>query len=96
MDELGLHPHLRAYDEELLARYLEQEWNFDVFTYTLPGHERNLFMGANYESWIDESRKQVQYLINNGYEAITLGNLILRVETVPIYLMSVINYENME
>ena len=36
------------------------------------------------------------YLINNGYEAITLGNLILRVETVPIYLMSVINYENME
>lgn len=59
-----------TYDEELLARYLEQEWNFDVFTYTLPGHERNLFMGANYESWIDESRKQVQYLINNGYKNI--------------------------
>lgn len=42
------------------------------------------------------SDSEENYLINNGYEAITLGNLIMRVETVPIYLMSVINYENME
>lgn len=42
------------------------------------------------------SDSEENYLINNGYEAITLGNLIMRVETAPIYLMSVINYENME
>ena len=42
------------------------------------------------------SDSEEDYLINYGYEAITLGNLIMRVETVPIYLMSVINYENME
>ncbi len=31
-----------------------------------------------------------------GFESITLGNRILRVETVPIVLLSIINYEFME
>ena len=32
-------------------------------------------------------------LEKNGYIPVTLGNLILRTETVPIYIMSLINYE---
>ena len=35
-------------------------------------------------------------LINMGFETVTLGNNILRVETVPIYLLSILNYELME
>ncbi len=36
------------------------------------------------------------YFLKNGFEKITLGNQILRVETVPMFLMSVIKYEYME
>ena len=32
-------------------------------------------------------------LEKNGFIPVTLGNLILRTETVPIYIMSLINYE---
>ncbi len=31
-----------------------------------------------------------------GFESISLGNLIMRVESVPLFLMSIINYEYME
>ena len=34
-------------------------------------------------------------LILNGFEKTSLGNLILRVETAPLFVMSVINYELM-
>lgn len=35
-------------------------------------------------------------LVSIGYQKITLGNRIMRVETVPLFLLSVINYVNME
>lgn len=35
-------------------------------------------------------------IINLGFIPVTLGNTIMRVETVPIFLLSVINYEYME
>ncbi len=35
-------------------------------------------------------------LVDLGFKLVTLGNNILRVETVPIYLLSVLNYELME
>ena len=35
-------------------------------------------------------------LVDLGFALITLGDLIMRVETVPLYLTSVINYEYME
>jgi len=40
--------------------------------------------------------QEENYLINNGFIPITLGNNIMRVETVPLFILSVINYENME
>lgn len=35
-------------------------------------------------------------LINKRFKPITLGNRILRVETVPLFIMSMVNYEIME
>lgn len=42
------------------------------------------------------SIKEEEYLNSIGYHSITLGNQIMRVETVPMFILSVINYENME
>ena len=35
-------------------------------------------------------------IINLGFIPVTLGNTIMRVETVPIFLLSILNYEHME
>ena len=42
------------------------------------------------------SSLEEEYLEYNGYIKTTLGNRIMRVETVPLYLLSIINYEFME
>ena len=42
------------------------------------------------------SLKEEEYFKSIGFSPITLGNQIMRVETVPMFLLSVINYENME
>lgn len=61
-----------TYDEEPLANFLELNYSFDVFTFTLPGHEYVANMNAKYSEWISYSEKQVEYLINNGYNSIYL------------------------
>lgn len=40
--------------------------------------------------------KEEQKLNDKGFKSVTLGNRIMRVETVPIFILSVLNYENME
>ncbi len=42
------------------------------------------------------TEKEEENLKNMGFELVTLGKNILRVETVPIYLLSILNYELME
>lgn len=42
------------------------------------------------------SEKEENYLVNNNFVQVSLGNRIMRVETVPLFLLSVINYEFME
>lgn len=42
------------------------------------------------------SPKEEEYLNNIGFKSISLGKNIMRVETVPLYILSVLNYENME
>lgn len=42
------------------------------------------------------SKQEEETLNNMGFKSISLGNLIMRVESVPLFLMSVINYEYME
>ena len=39
------------------------------------------------------SEREEAYFIENGFEKITLGTQIMRVETVPIFLASIIRYE---
>lgn len=42
------------------------------------------------------SPKEEEYLNSIGFESVSLGENIMRVETVPLYILSVLNYENME
>ena len=60
-----------TYDEEELANYLELNKGFDVFQFTLPGHEKNLSK-VDRNEWINSSEKQVEWLIKNGYNRICL------------------------
>ncbi len=41
------------------------------------------------------SLKEEEFLLEKGYQSISLGSRILRVETTPIYLLSILNYENL-
>ena len=60
-----------TYDEEELANYLELNREFDVFQFTLPGHERNLSK-VEHQEWISSSEEQIEWLIKNGYNKIYL------------------------
>lgn len=60
-----------TYDQEQLANYLELNRNFDVFQFTLPGHERNLSK-VEYMEWIKASENKIEWLISNGYNKIYL------------------------
>lgn len=42
------------------------------------------------------SEYEEEYLKQIGFVSISLGNRIMRVETVPLFLLSVLNYESME
>lgn len=60
-----------TYDEEQLANYLELNRDFDVFQFTLPGHDKNLSK-VEHQEWVTESANQVEWLIKNGYSKIYL------------------------
>ena len=40
--------------------------------------------------------EEEKFLVDAGFSSVTLGNRILRVETVPLYVLSAINYNYME
>lgn len=42
------------------------------------------------------SSKEEDMLVNMGFDKVSLGNLIMRVETVPLFVLSILNYINME
>lgn len=58
-----------TYDQEDLANYLELNKSFDVYQFTLPGHDKNLSK-VKYSEWIEQSEKKVEWLIKNGYSNI--------------------------
>lgn len=60
-----------TYDEENLANYLELSVHYDVFQFTLPGHDKNLSK-VGYEEWIDYSEAKLKWLIEMGYNKIYL------------------------
>jgi esterase/lipase len=61
-----------TYDEENLARHLEVNKRFDVFSFTLPGHDVKDRRLATCSEWINESENQLKYLIKHNYKTIYL------------------------
>ena len=58
-----------TYDQEILANNLELE-GFDVYTFTLPGHEKSFLKKVTRDEWIDECKYQIERLINHNYKEI--------------------------
>ena len=42
------------------------------------------------------SQKEEEEFVQNGFISTSLGNQILRVETVPLFILSIVRYEYME
>lgn len=61
-----------TYDEEKLANFLERHAKLDVYSFTLPGHEKRTFKTVKYQEWIKESEDMLNRLMNYGYKDIYL------------------------
>ena len=61
-----------TYDQEKLANYLERRSRLDVYTFTLPGHEKRVFKTIEYTEWINACEDQLKTLIKYGYRDIYL------------------------
>ena len=59
-----------TYDEEYLAHNLELIRNFDVYTFTLPGHDGLFKSNMNEEEWIKKTDEIINFLIKNKYKTI--------------------------
>lgn len=59
-----------VYDEEKLFFHLNSRLEFDVYAFTLPGHERNLTHHISYKDWIKSAEEHVEILIQKGYHTI--------------------------
>lgn len=59
-----------TYDQEYLSNHLEISPKLDVYTYTLPGHDKVINNKSTMEEWINKSEEEVEFLINNGYKTI--------------------------
>ena len=59
-----------VYDQEILNHELELKWNYDVFTFTLPGHEGITDRNIKSEEWVSKAEFELNYLIDNGYKNI--------------------------
>jgi len=58
-----------TFDLEYLANSLEFQRNFDVFSFTLPGHDYGLGSVKKGE-WVNSAEEHILNLINNGYKSI--------------------------
>lgn len=58
-----------TYDLEYIQNNLSLNKRFDVYSYTLPGHER-ILSKVKYTEWLRKSEEMVEFLINNGYREI--------------------------
>lgn len=58
------------YDYGELGNDLEMFRSFDVYTFTLPGHDKMVISHVTREDWIQKAKTQIEKLINNGYHEI--------------------------
>lgn len=61
-----------CYDFDNFNNDLQLHKKFDVFTFTLPAHEKMIVNNVKYEEWIDEATNKIEFLIQNGYKEIYL------------------------
>lgn len=59
-----------TYDQESLANFLERKRMFDVYSFTLPGHEKYTFKTSRFNEWIEASENMIDTLIGYGYRDI--------------------------
>ena len=77
----------------LVCSTVEKEKNIKYILQNYRDYDRiNIVVGP--EGGLSE--KEEKYLKELGFVPVTLGNNIMRVETVPIFVLSTINYEFME
>lgn len=60
-----------TYDEEELANYLRLNTRYDIYQFTLPGHE-GYIRHKKYQEWIKKSEDMIKMLMDNGYSRIYL------------------------
>lgn len=60
-----------TYDQEYLANYLELDKFFDVFTFTLPGHDL-VNSNVTKENWVGKCESYIKMLIKHKYKNIYL------------------------
>lgn len=60
------------YDYGNLQNYIQVNKKFDVYTFTLPGHEKHIVKDVKYEEWIKEADNQIQFLLEHNYKEIYL------------------------
>jgi len=58
-----------SYDYGNLGNDLQLYLDFDIFTFTLPGHEDRI-SGVKREDWLKKAEEQIENLINHGYKKI--------------------------
>lgn len=56
-----------SYDYNSLNNDLELYNSFDVFTFTLPGHERMIIDKVTRKDWIKKAEDELEKIINSGY-----------------------------
>lgn len=61
-----------SYDYGDLGNDLQLYKDFDVFTFTLPGHDKVVINNVTKEDWIKAAEVQIEKIINNGYKKIYL------------------------
>ena len=54
------------YDEEYLINRLELIKNYDVYTFTLPGHD-GIKANMTEEKWTQRAEEMIKFLIKNKY-----------------------------
>lgn len=58
------------YDYGTLGNDLQLYLDFDVYTFTLPGHEKTIISKVTKADWIKAAENQIETLINRGYKRI--------------------------
>lgn len=79
--------------QKMMCSTVENENTFKKFLHSFTKYDKlNIVIGP--EGGLDIAEELM--LQKNGFVPVTLGPRIMRVETVPIYILSVLNYEYME